>query len=113
VQGKGRLLEEKKRRGVKSFKSDASKSTRAITISGGRSGNLSMDPHELVLEKTMSNFDNQSDKLQKLLRVDKRYNNSMTASKLHLNEVDVKLVPGVALTQADGNKRCGGTISLN
>lgn len=81
--------------------------------SSGRSVRSPPDPHELILEKTMSNFDEKSDKLQKLLKVDNRYNTSMASVKLQQTEMDLKMVPGVAMIGADGCKKNGGPVSLN
>jgi len=66
------------------------------------------DPHEFVLEKVMSEFDENETKLTKLMSVDKRFRavkKSDSQSSISIQDMasDVEIVPekGVSLKQGD------------
>lgn len=74
-----------------------------------------VDPHELVLEKAMTDFDEKSCKLQKLLIVDQRYKTDQRDGiKTDQSDTGVRPTSGVSLIQ--GASRISGkpvATSLN
>lgn len=102
VFSRAQVQKDKKGRSMRTTMSARSMTTAAST----QRNKSSADPHELMLERVMNKF-TEKDKLQKLLKVDKRYNSALTSVKLDQNEIDVSVEPGVTIKQ-DGCTKSGG-----